>query len=343
MIERITDESKYQKQITWKTKVTTFLVRNALYIPFIAFFLGLGFVLWYFKDELQKQFSLEVKYEETVDISDYVMKARDNLAVAKEKISERKKDKSKGRYTRFISGSEVVGVDFGQVIYSDEEAKQAVPNTTATTDTTVFQPVAAPDTVKIIRTIIKHVPVAQAPLIPDTLSTKDTTLLAVDTSKQVPVFFASQHLGNSSVVDYTAAYVYGDQEIVSGSFVRFRLSEDLSVNNQTIPRGTVFRGVANLSQNVIQITIDRIDRYDVDFAVYDRDYSYGIILEKPRNEDMNDALRQSAYRSSNRTVADLPYEIAQDVTRSIVRNKKRKERAITLNNGDPVYIALNQP
>ena len=102
---------------------------------------------------------------------------------------------------------------------------------------------------------------------------------------------------------------------------------------------TVFSGRANVSGDAIYVSVTRIDRYNVSYEVYDDDYSHGILLNRPKNEDLEESLTQSAYRSSNRGVGDLPYDIARDVTRAIVSNKRRKQQEIKLNDGDPVFLA----
>ncbi|MGK7393315.1 MAG: conjugative transposon protein TraM [Candidatus Cyclobacteriaceae bacterium M3_2C_046] len=82
------------------------------------------------------------------------------------------------------------------------------------------------------------------------------------------------------------------------------------------------------------LVVDQIHQYPVNLEVYDRDYSRGILL----HPDQQNQADQSIYRSGYRTAADLPLELAQDVARSLLQQKKRKSMIVRINDGYPVYL-----
>ena len=59
-----------------------------------------------------------------------------------------------------------------------------------------------------------------------------------------------------------------------------------------------------------------------------------MILMKP--------LIEIIYLSGDRNLTDIPLDLAQDVTRNIIQNRRQKDRIVKFSDGDRVYIALNQ-
>ncbi|MEM6844252.1 MAG: conjugative transposon protein TraM [Bacteroidota bacterium] len=331
MIEKIDNPERFEKKVTWKGRVVKFLRKNIYYIPFVLFFVALGSIFWIYREELSEKFSLEVAYDQTIDLDEYVMKGKDNLSIMKDKLTAKERAKKNGRYEKFVSGRDVVSVNFGEVIWSDEK-EEIQTDTTQVADTTQV------DTSHVVppkvRTIIKYIKVPEPAPVEDTVQ--------IDTIEQVPILFASIALEDYRK-QYVQAFIYGDQEIADNSLVRFRLAEELTLaNRDVVPAGTVFRGKANMSQNVVTITVDRIAKHNVSALIYDRDYSLGIILNRTPNDDMNEALNRSLYLSGDRSLTDIPVGIAQDVTRNIIRNRRQKDRIVKFSDGDRVYIALNQ-
>ncbi|MEM8967711.1 MAG: conjugative transposon protein TraM [Bacteroidota bacterium] len=331
MIEKIDNPERFEKKVTWKERIVTFLRKNIYYIPFVLFFVALGSIFWIYREELSEKFSLEVAYDQTIELDEYVMKGKDNLSIMKDKLMAKERAKKNGRYEKFVSGRDVVSANFGEVIWSDEK-EEIKPDTTHVADTTQV------DTSQVVplkvRTIVKYVKVPEPAPVEDTIQ--------LDTIEQLPVLFASIALEDNRK-QYVQAFIYGDQQIADNSLVRFRLAEELTLqNSDVVPAGTVFRGKANMSQNVVTITVDRIAKHNVSALIYDRDYSLGIILNRTPNDDMNETLNRSLYLSGDRSLTDIPIDIAQDVTRNIIRNRRQKDRIVKFSDGDRVYIALNQ-
>lgn len=77
------------------------------------------------------------------------------------------------------------------------------------------------------------------------------------------------------------AVVYGDHNIKSGGLVRFRTTEEMTINGVTFKRNTVFNGQASFGQERINITINRIPLKSggyltTNLILYDQDMNEGI-------------------------------------------------------------------
>ena len=241
-------------------------------------------ILWLYRDELSEKFSLEVAYDQTIELDEYVMKGKDNLSIMKDKLTAKERAKKNGRYEKFVSGRDVVSVNFGEVVWSDEK-EEIKPDTSQFVDTLQMDTSQVQEPAKV-RTIIKYVKAPEHPPVEDTVQ--------IDTVDQTPVLFASIAL-KSNQKQYVEAFIYGDQEVTDNSLsLIFGLAEKLELeDNNIVPAGTVFRGKANMNQNVVSITVDRIDEHDVSALIYGRDYSLGIILNRAPNDDINETINRN--------------------------------------------------
>ncbi|WKN46480.1 conjugative transposon protein TraM [Tunicatimonas pelagia] len=329
-VEQVEHPERFQqgKPPLWK-RAQTFVVNNIFWIPIVGIVVGVvGFYMLY-------GYYSGKTVRLNVDLGDYVEPRQEKPGKEISKFEEalnaikRKNNvKSRDRYEKAVNGRDIISTDYGHLTYFDDgnEEEEEVLIDTATVDTT-----AAP--VKVVKV---YIPAASPPPV-------DTT--SVDTVEAIPQIrnpFASVRLASSHEVRYIPAFIYGDQTIGRNSRVKLQLGETLSLDNHKINKGTIFFGRARLTNDAIYVSVNRIGRYDVSYDVYDNDYSHGILLENPKNGDTEQALTQSAYRSSNRGVADIPYDIARDVARAIVINKRRRQREVRLSDGDPVFLAKNQ-
>ncbi|MDF9801314.1 hypothetical protein OKW21_006623 [Catalinimonas alkaloidigena] len=329
-MERIENPEKYQAKEPFKIRAKKLLLRYILWLPIVCLFIGLIALLLLYQHQIQNKIKLGVNYGETVTREDYKgQKSKSRLKQFQDKIFEKDQVKRMGRYEHIVSGKDVVSVDFGQATYSDEEKQPAKEprkkdniQNSKSRKSTYEKPVRRKKVIATKKVAHKS----------DTVQTD-----SIPEVKQNP--FASISLAGHAELKYTLAYIYGDQEVEPGSFIKLRLGEPLQLQEFAIPEGTVFTGKISMSSNAIKVKIDRIKRHDVNYEVYDTDYSHGIILDKSKNQDMEQASNNTVYRSAGRSVMALPYEILQDVTQSIIRNKRKRQRTVKLNDGYKVYLA----
>ena len=265
-----------------------------------------------------------------VDLGDYIEPREEKKRKVKSKFDEvldaidQKNNVSVRDRYEIVNGRDIISTNFGRLTYVDD-GKEEVEEV-AVQDTTATDSVAAP--VKIVKVYIP------AKVAEDTASV-DTSVV----EPQIRSPFASVRLANNQEVQYIPAYVYGDQKIGQKARIKLRLGESIRVDQHKVEKGTVFYGRASITDNAIYVSVNRIGRYNVAYEVYDDDYSHGILLDDPKNGDLDQALTQSAYRSSARGITDLPLDIARDVTQAIVNSKRRRQGEVRLNDGDPVFLA----
>ncbi len=120
-----------------------------------------------------------------------------------------------------------------------------------------------------------------------------------------------------------------------------RLTEDLTVNDQKIPSGTLVYGIVNLAQNRVQVSVSRILQQAVNYRIHDHTYHEGILLDENLNV-WEDAARETAYRQGQRSVRDLPLDVAAELGRSVLQRSKRKQSTVFLPDGYPLYLVNQQ-
>lgn len=324
-MERIENPEKYESKEPLKRRVQKFLLKYIIWVPIVCLLSGLMVMLLIYKHHTRNDVRLGVNYNETVKRDDYKSKKpKSRLEQFQDKLFEKDQVKRRGRYDHIVSGRDVVSVDFGKITYAEGE-RLPEPEKKDTVVVQVERPEPRP-----FRRKKKQLKPQIAFM--DTIS-KDT----ISPKPKSP--FASLTLASNLDQQYTLAYVYGDQDMLPNALIKMRLGEPLMVRGNKIPRGTVFTGKINMSANAIYISVERIERFDVSYQVYDTDYSHGIVINRPKGQDMENAVNTSAYRTAGRSVIDLPYDILQDVTQSIIQHKRKKQRTIKLNDGYTVYLA----
>ncbi|MEK6480922.1 conjugative transposon protein TraM [Catalinimonas sp. 4WD22] len=329
-MERIENPEKYQAKEPFKIRAKKFLLRYILWLPLVCLFVGLIALLLLYQHQIQNTIKLGVNYGKTVTREDYKgQKSKSRLQQFQDKIFEKDQVKRRGRYEHIVSGKDVVSVDFGQATYSDEE-KQLTKKPQQKDSIQNPEPIKS----KYERPVRRKRVITTKKVIHESENVQADSIPEVERSP-----FASIRLTSHAGQQYTLAYIYGDQEVEPGSFIKLRLGEPLQLQESAIPEGTVFTGKIRMSSNAINVKVDRIRRHDVNYEVYDADYSHGIIIDKSKSQDMEQATNNTIYRSAGRSVIDLPYEILQDVTQSIIRNKRNRQRTIKLNDGYKIYLA----
>jgi hypothetical protein len=141
--------------------------------------------------------------------------------------------------------------------------------------------------------------------------------------------------------NFVPCSVHGGQEVSNNQMLTLRLAKDLMVNGQKIPAGTLVYGVVRLAQNRVQVSISRISHYAVNYRVHDHTYHEGVLLDETQNA-WKDATRETAYRQGQRSVRDLPIDVAAELGRSILQHSKRKQATVFLPDGYPLYLVNQQ-
>lgn len=151
-----------------------------------------------------------------------------------------------------------------------------------------------------------------------------------------------------------AAVVAGNQSVISGQPVRFRLIEPMWVGNCLIPRNTIIVGSARLQDERLEVEISSIEAngsvYEVDLQVFD---SYGQEGINIPNSMESDALHEiganmgSTMGSSINLTTNTGAQIASDVGRGLINgvsqylNKKLRTVKVHLKAG--YRVMLHQP
>ena len=131
--------------------------------------------------------------------------------------------------------------------------------------------------------------------------------------------------------------VHGDQEIDNRQRMVLRLTEAATVRGKEVPAGTLIYGMIRMSQDRIQVVVSRIGPQVVNYRVYDHTYHEGITLDE-RDEVVQEAAKETAWRQGRRRTRELPTEIASDLARGILQRTRRKS-SIFLPDGYPLYIS----
>ncbi len=154
-----------------------------------------------------------------------------------------------------------------------------------------------------------------------------------------PSFFQPVRVASStSSSTFFSCVVHGDQEIDNRKRMVLRLTEVATVNDKTVPAGTLIYGMTRLAQNRIQVVISRIGTQVVNYRVYDHTYHEGITLDE-RDEVVQEAAKETAWRQGRRRTRELPTEIASDLARDILQRTRRRKSSVFLPDGYPLYIS----
>ncbi len=346
-MEAIENKSRYTRQESRREKILRIIRKFIWVFPLLAIAVGL-LIAWQLIRSIQADSPgmPGVKYEDYIKGTEKPEKEIKKLEVYRRRMKEEKEEAITSRYEKIISGSEIVGkVDYGKIIPAEgsptnEEEESIKPAEEITQkggdNMPAHTPVEKPKSGIPLLNEREKKPIS-LPSRRDTLKTADS-LSAKEESRDP--FYTLKASGSASGL-YTKAHFYGDQDILNGAFIRLRLGEDMIVNGKQIPRNTIFRGRASISQNKIEIQIDRIGNHEIKGFICDQDYQPGIVIPASKREGMEEAVTRSVYQTGSGTAMDLPFEILQDVSRNIIRNKQRKQSIIRINDGYLIYITLN--
>ncbi|MEK6480385.1 conjugative transposon protein TraM [Catalinimonas sp. 4WD22] len=142
----------------------------------------------------------------------------------------------------------------------------------------------------------------------------------------------------ASQQSFTACVVHEDQLLSNNSMLSLRLTEDLSFDGQSFPVGTILYGTARIAQNRILVMVSRILQTPVQLQVHHHTYHEGILLDESKNV-LEEVTRQTVYRQGQRSVQDLPLDVATELGRNILQGSRRKKITIFLPDGFPLYLS----
>jgi hypothetical protein len=117
-----------------------------------------------------------------------------------------------------------------------------------------------------------------------------------------------------------------------------RLTEPLSWQDTSFPAGTIVYGKVSLGQNRAQVSINRIAQTPLQLQVHHHSYHEGILLDNLQGV-MQEAAQQTAFQQGQRSVQDLPLQMATDLGRNILQSSRRRGQAIFLPDGFPLFLA----
>ena len=132
--------------------------------------------------------------------------------------------------------------------------------------------------------------------------------------------------------------IEGDQKVFQGGAVRLRLAEPIKILGEHISRNTILTGVANFSNNRLQISINRIkiaDRFlNVNFTVYDSDNLKGIRMAAGKNKEM---IRNAGEEVVDEAISQATSGLLSRLTRSAFNNSS-KQLSVQLAEGYKVFM-----
>ena len=367
-MEKIEDKQRYQQKETLRQKLKQLLSKNLMWLPVILGVIGLFLFFRIYTPQQQGKNMPGVKYEELVDYQDYEAGEKGSkLQHFKQRLLQQARENKEKRYERIIAGRDLVNVKYQDKLKTLVADSKPSDSLVTTKDSSANQssklikatPASKPKAKSAkkfadakttgITPVAQNEPISfESAIQPDTIADGQVRKMQyenvindsilINGTRAFNLIVVDQAFANSSSQEFVKAYVYGEQELMQGSYLKLRLAEDLQLENgHLIPRNTIFHGQVSLRSNIVEITIQQIRQHPVQLAVYDRDYSYGILLEPEKGSQQ--AANQSLYRTGSRSAADLPLDLAQDLTRALIQQERRKARVIKINDGYPLYIA----
>jgi hypothetical protein len=159
-------------------------------------------------------------------------------------------------------------------------------------------------------------------------------------TEEKPSFFQPVRVASSSSsgTAFLSCVVHGDQEVDNRKRMVLRLTETATVRGKEVPAGTLVYGMASLAQDRVQVVISRIGTQAANYRVYDHTYHEGITLDE-RDEVVQEAAKETAWRQGNRRTREIPTEIASDLARGLLQRTRQRKRSVYLPDGYPLYIA----
>lgn len=163
-------------------------------------------------------------------------------------------------------------------------------------------------------------------------------------------FFGLDDSSTSIKKNAIVAIVHENQVLVSGAVVKLRLSQDINLQGQIIPKGQFVFGIAELNDERLNISINSLRYanalYNVKLEVYDLDGMSGIYIPGATSRDVVKQAADNALQSAELMTMDrsLPAQAAAagvNAAKSLL-NKKIKQVKVTVKAGYQVLLKDRQ-
>ncbi|MNK11806.1 hypothetical protein D3C87_298550 [compost metagenome] len=186
----------------------------------------------------------------------------------------------------------------------------------------------------------------------DPVSTLDKEGVAKPTGnrgndKEVNGFFSFDNTNTAGTVNNAiSAVIHEDQTITTGSIVKLRLTSDIFINGQLIPKGSFIHGIASLSGERLGIKIGSIrynnNLYTTELAVFDMDgldgiYIPGAISREVAKESADRGLQNIGFQSMDPTLEMQAATVGVEAAKSLF-SKKVKLIRVTVKAGYQVLL-----
>lgn len=146
------------------------------------------------------------------------------------------------------------------------------------------------------------------------------------------------NFGQGSKRSYQAVIANDDKTVKSGSYVKIRIGEEINVDGVKVPRNTVLTGVAQYSEERMNITISSIRlgsrNYQVKWVIYDEDGQLGVAVPQSVLNDIAKDGATDAIDEGTDVEADVP--IIGNVNVNL--KKRAQEVSFIIRNGHRIYI-----
>lgn len=151
----------------------------------------------------------------------------------------------------------------------------------------------------------------------------------------------NQTLTNGTIIK---AAIMGQQQIKSGTMIRFRLLEEITINNIKFPRNTIFHGKSSFGNERLFVKVDKIPYQNsfvpVNMIMYDNDLTEGIyapvkIATETATDEMMEGL-EDVLSSSPSTINQITAG-ATRIARSVTNDAQLK---ITVHDSHQVLFMI---
>jgi hypothetical protein len=136
--------------------------------------------------------------------------------------------------------------------------------------------------------------------------------------------------------------VHGDQQVGSSERIALRLEEPIRLDDGFVSAHTLIYGNVQLSQNRLQIQVQRINDKPVLLSVHDHTYHEGILLDDHATVT-SDATRRTLYNQGRRSLNRLPGQVATELGRGLLQPRSARGQSVFLPDGFPLYLYHQKP
>lgn len=335
MEKQIINSDKYVKSKPLQERIGAFLVKHIMWIIILLMAISLWlFFLFNSKDISEWRFHF-LDYSSLFSRESYRKPEEDDrLTEMRDKLREREHQKRKGRYDHIVSGRDLVKTNYGTQLMHNElalEKNEQVVNK----DSASAKALTTLENTKVVSNQRQAKAKKTYPLpVPEKGSDTDSTA-SKKLEERFTYFNTYKREEQASMI---RAYVYGDQELIEGNFIRLRIGEDIYMNGKKIALGSICKGQVRFQDQHILVNVHQVGSQPIHLELYDQDLSRGLWIQGTGQQDDREALNSSLYGYGSRSAAQLPYEILRDITRNISSRRSQKQQIPLIADGYQVFL-----